>query len=97
MAFADDDRFSCPPDVLSRVLDGEAVLLNLDSGNYHGLNEVASHVWKRITKGQPSLAELRDSVTTAFEVTDDMAQNDLQELLTSLEERHLITVKRATR
>lgn len=95
MPYSDDDRFSCPPDVLSRVLEGEAVVLNLDSGNYHGLNQVASHVWERITQGEKSFHELFVALTDAFEVTDDVARGDLQELLSSLEKRKLITVKRA--
>jgi len=33
-------------DVMFRELDGEAVLLNLESGKYYGLDPVGSRIWQ---------------------------------------------------
>lgn len=40
------------PDVVFRSLDGEAVLLDLASGTYFGLNEVGTRVWQMIEAGR---------------------------------------------
>ena len=47
--FEDGQRLACAPDILSRILDGEAVLLDLASGTYFGLNPVGSRVWELIS------------------------------------------------
>ena len=39
------------PDVVFRDLDGEAVILDLVSGTYFGLNEVGTRVWRLVDEG----------------------------------------------
>jgi len=34
------------PDVLSQEVDGETVLLNLNSENYFGLDEIGTRIWQ---------------------------------------------------
>ncbi len=40
------------PDVVFRDLDGEAVILDLVSGTYFGLNEVGTRVWRLVDEGR---------------------------------------------
>ncbi len=40
-----DTHLTVPPGVLFRDLDGEAVLLELESGRYYGLNETGTRMW----------------------------------------------------
>ena len=47
-------------DVLVRELDGEAVLLNLDSESYYGLNQVGARMWALVMES--------DSIQAAYEV-----------------------------
>jgi hypothetical protein len=88
---SDDPRIVCAPEVLSRVLDGEAVLLNLDSGSYFGLNAVASRVWELIGEGC-TISALRSALIAEFEVSEDVVERDLAELLRSLRDRGLIRI-----
>lgn len=76
-------------DVVSRVLDGEAVLLDLREGIYFGLNEVGTRVWE-LLEGGPTLSELQAHIVEEFEVEPAVAERDLAELLTELVERGLI-------
>lgn len=89
MSFADEQRFSHSPEVVSRVLDGEAVLLDLASGKYLGLNAVASRAWELIGAGK-SLAEMRSALFDEFEVARDVLDRDLTELLEAMRARGLI-------
>ena len=43
-----DDRLIVAPDVVSRDLEGETVILNLDTGLYFGLDAVGTTIWNRI-------------------------------------------------
>jgi len=81
-------RLSCPPAVLSRVLDGEAVLLDLAGGRYYGMNEVATFAWERIVEGV-SFGELVERVQAEFEVDEATATKDLAALVEALLERGL--------
>jgi len=94
MGFRDDDRFSCPSDVLNRLVDGEALLLNLESGIYFGLNEVGSCIWERIVIGS-TVEEMTRVVVDEFEVTEEVARQDLDALLQALLDRGL--AKRAAK
>ena len=39
------------PNVVSETVDGEAVILNLDSGYYYGLDAIASLIWDSLRAG----------------------------------------------
>lgn len=75
--------------VVARELDGETVLLNLDSGIYFGLNEVGTRVWQLLGEGRPPAA-LIDILLAEYDVTRDVLQRDVQALLDRLAERGLV-------
>jgi Coenzyme PQQ synthesis protein D (PqqD) len=61
------------PAVVSEIIDGEAVIMNLKSGDYYSTEGVGSLLWHGIERGQtyPQLLEL---VKTAFPaVPEDLA------------------------
>lgn len=89
VSFAEQARFSPAPDVVSRVLDGEAVLLDLASGKYLGLNAVATRAWELIGAGK-TLAEMRSALLDEFDVARDVLDRDLTELLQAMQARGLI-------
>jgi hypothetical protein len=41
------------PKIVHETIDGEAVILNLDNGNYYSLVEVGAQIWKFIESGAP--------------------------------------------
>ncbi|HUZ71431.1 MAG TPA: PqqD family protein [Stellaceae bacterium] len=62
------------PAVVSEIIDGEAVIMNLKSGNYYSTAQVGSMVWGWIEQGRTRgqlLALLKASFGT---VPDDFAQ-----------------------
>jgi hypothetical protein len=89
VALRDDEKLRAAPDVLSRTLDGEAVLLDLQSGTYFGLNEVGTHIWERVVAGA-TVAELRAHVLAAFDADAATVERDLEELLAELTRRKLV-------
>jgi hypothetical protein len=89
MTLSDDHRFIQGADVVSRVLDGEAVLLDLASGRYLGLNEVATRVWELLGQGQ-TVGAVRAALLAEFQVPADVLERDLANLLADLQARALI-------
>jgi len=39
------------PDVISEVIDGEAIIVNLETGAYYSLQGVGAHIWEAVTAG----------------------------------------------
>lgn len=89
VSFADDQRIERAPDVLARVLDGEAVLLDLASGTYFGLNEVGTRVWDLVGERR-TVASIREALLAEYDVTPDRLAADLDELLSLLAARGLV-------
>ena len=78
-----NDRVSVPDTVVSRELDGETVLLNLDSGTYFGLDAVATDMWRAMLES-PSLADAFGLVGARYDVQPDVLRDDLLKLAKQL-------------
>jgi len=87
-----DSRYTPSPEVSARVLDGEAVLLNVQTGAYFGLNKVGTHIWQLYGEGK-SLAQVVAGVCDRFAVTTERAETDVRAFTKTLLERGLMQAK----
>jgi hypothetical protein len=80
--------FAIHPRAAWQVLDGEAVLIDLDRGRSLGLNETGSFLWPRL----PSSTEedLVSALLAEFDVTPEKARLDVNAFLLQLRERGFI-------
>ncbi len=92
MTLDDNQRIKAAPGVLSRVIDDEAVLLELSSGTYFGLNEVGSEIWQLIADGATT-NELRQRLMQKFDVDPETLDRDLRELVAELLQRGLVKLE----
>lgn len=76
-------------DVLTAELEGEAVVLNMDSRTYFQLNATAAAAWQRLEDGV-SRADLVDHLCAEFEVEPDEAAREVDRLLEELVTAELI-------
>ncbi|MDT7041594.1 PqqD family protein [Candidatus Nitronereus thalassa] len=81
------------PDVQCSVLDGEAILLNLETGSYFTLNRVGTVAWE-LFDGERTLSQVHGRICECFEVSEDMAQHDLLSLVEHLSQEGLIQNER---
>jgi len=72
-------------------VNGETVILHFESGDYFGLNDVGTLVWRMIEQPR-SVSELRDAILREYEVDDNQCERDLLDLLKELHRRGLIEV-----
>jgi len=77
--------------VLFQELQGEAVLLNLDSGIYFGLDPVGTRMWQLIVERE-SLAEVAHAIEDEFDVSKERCTADLLALVAKLEGQGLVAV-----
>ena len=77
------------PTVTHETIDGEAVIINLDSGNYYSLVEVGSFIWGLVEKGA-SAGEVQNLVLQTYEGNATDVDRGVQELLAQLQQENLI-------
>ena len=84
-------RTSIPSHVVSTELDGEIVLLSLESGRYYGLDAVASWIWAHIAQGG-AVGDILSATAEEFAVDQERCERDIVALLQRLLDEKLIEV-----
>ena len=82
------------PEVISQEVSGETVLLDLESENYFGLDEVGTRIWQLI-KETSDLQAIYNTLLEEYEVEEERLQTDLEALLGEIASLGLITLKEA--
>jgi hypothetical protein len=63
-------------EVIGKVLDGEAILINLATGSYYSIPDVGAFVWQAI-EAQCSLEEIAVRVNANYDVSLEQARGDM--------------------
>ncbi len=82
-------RFRPKPDVLVRELEGEAVLLDLATGHYFGLNATGARIWSLLAEGG-DFATIRERLATEHALSPEAIDADLADLCAALERAGLV-------
>jgi hypothetical protein len=79
------------PDVVFRSLEEEqgGVLLHLESGEYHGLNDLGSLIW-RLIENESSFADVVAGVRAQTEDAPEGVDQDVSNFLDDLNRRNLV-------
>jgi hypothetical protein len=80
-----------PDTILSTELQKEGVLLNLETGEYFGLDEVGMDMWK-ILGSSDSVEAARTVLIEQYEVSEEVLTHDLDQFITTLAERGLVVI-----
>ena len=84
-----DAKLTIPPQVMSRLVGGETVILDLESGMYFGLDGVGKRIWDSLSDGN-TLAETAAVIAAEYDVDESRAESDLLAFTNELLERGLI-------
>jgi hypothetical protein len=82
-------RYTIPEDVLAAHLEGEAVILDLNTKRYYRLNPTGAAIWRGLEAGLAAPAIL-ERLTRDFDVDAGTAQAELDRLLAELSRLRLI-------
>lgn len=66
-----------------RIIEGEAILVNVDKGEVIHLNKVAAKIWDLIN-GKKSVSDIIEHIYNQFEVDEKAAKRDTLEFLDEL-------------
>jgi hypothetical protein len=77
------------PDVVFRELDGEAVLLDLVTGTYFGLNAVGTRIWQLLDAGREQ-ADIVNVLAGEYDAAPPTIAADVERLIAELKARRLI-------
>lgn len=83
------DRVVVPEDVVAREIDGETVVLNLETGIYFGLDPVATDIWKAL-RADGTLQSALDTVRGQYDVAPDVLRDDLLRLVNAMATKGLL-------
>ena len=89
-----DTRVTIPEQVKYRDLDGEAVILELQTGQYFGLDEVGSTMWRRLEE-HAHVGTALGALHAEYEVSKDELERDLLEFVGRLAECKLVELRDA--
>lgn len=84
-------RASPSSEVLVREVGGEAVLLDLASESYFGLDPVGTRIWALLGESE-SLQAVADVLCAEYDAAPERIQDDLLALVARLAEAGLVTV-----
>lgn len=93
-AISFSSRVEVPETVLLRELDGEAVILNLETESYLGLDAVGTRMWNAVTS-QPSIEAAFARLLAEYDVDPETLREALRRLLGELRAHGLITILNA--
>lgn len=77
------------PMVTHEIIDGEAVIINLDTGNYYSLVDTGSLIWALVDKGA-SASEMQSLVQQSYHGNTTDIDRGVAELLVQLQQENLV-------
>ncbi len=74
-----------------RIIDGEAVVVNLKDSTFHTLNPVATFIWEK-ADGRVKVEQIIKEICQEFEVDWGTAERDCREFLGELASKGLVVL-----
>jgi len=76
-------------EVAAKVIDGEAIIINLANGVYYSMDKVGAFVWD-LLQARYTLEEVIAAVTTRYDVSREQAESNVSELVHELVQENLV-------
>jgi Coenzyme PQQ synthesis protein D (PqqD) len=89
-----EQRFRVGTDVTSKVVDGEAIIINLSDGTYYSLQSSGAVVWAMAAAGHAG-TEITDELARRFATEGSDVAGDVERLLGELTGEELLVADEA--
>ena len=87
-----NQKVTFPDTVFTQEVDGEMVLLDMDSENYFGLDEVGTVIWQAMQENE-NLKDVLVVLLEQYDVKEDILEKDLLAFTASLKKSGLVKVE----
>jgi hypothetical protein len=84
-------KLQIPDDVVFRILGDEAVILNLSTAIYFGLDSVGTRIWQLIPE-HGSTEKILETLWAEYEVEESQLLQDFDNLIGQLKDKGLLTI-----
>ena len=88
-------RIRIPDGIVHRNLEGESVILNLNTSTYFGLDPVGTRIWN-LLQDQVTLERIRAQLLAEYEVSEGQCTEDMLTLVNQLLEKGLVEFTNGT-
>ncbi|MGN6374534.1 MAG: PqqD family peptide modification chaperone [Sphingomonas sp.] len=88
----DDTVLSRPANLVASEIDGEMVILNVDSGYFFQLNQIGSRIWEALDTPM-TVGALCRTMQGRFDVDPETCLGDVTAFVGSLIDNDLVTVE----
>ncbi len=78
-------------ELLFSKMDEEVVMMNIDKGEYYGLDEIGSRIWQILEK-PVHFNDIIQTLTDEYDVEETTCRDDVTAFLKELHEKDLIVV-----
>jgi len=65
---------------ISETIDGETIIINLETGYYYSVNKTATIIWNEIQKNNP-IKSISQHFLNHYEVDEDTAEKSIKEII----------------
>jgi hypothetical protein len=77
------------PDVVHEIIDGEAVIINLQTGSYYSIDQVGAEIWSLLANGAAA-SEVVEGIAERFSGEREQIEGGVFKLLDQLQSEGLI-------
>ena len=80
-------------EIAAKLIDGEAILINLSDGTYYSMDKVGGFIWELIKRNY-SLSEMVETITEHYDVSAEKTKTDVETLAADLLEEKIVRIGR---
>jgi hypothetical protein len=88
-------NFTINKNVAHEIIDGEAIIVNLENGNYYSLGSTGADLWNFVEKGF-DVPEIIEGLAQRYEGSRAEIETSVRQLLADMEKEGLITLDQET-
>jgi hypothetical protein len=86
---ADDSFRINTPHIINEIIDGEAVIVNLETGIYYSIDKIGALIWSFIENEMP-VGQIIDNIADTCDGSREVVENGVNHLVAQLCEEKLI-------
>lgn len=79
------------PKVINETIDGEAIMINLETGSYYSLDSIGGEVWELVEQSRTT-DDIVAVLTGRYEAPDGMIRQAVEDLLGRLHQEQLVAL-----
>lgn len=84
-------RVKAISDHLYSEINGEGVILSLETGKYYGLNEVGHCIWNAI-QSAATFEEIQSAVMAEYDVSEEVCRQEIISFVEKMSEEKLVEI-----